>query len=109
QPKKPEAVFAANDMMALGAYEAARTSNILIPQNVAVTGFDDIFLSRLLNPRLTTVHVPITELGSKAVRHLLKMISGEVNPERSFREELSVGVVIGGSCGCVSTTSQLLV
>lgn len=109
QPQKPQAIFAANDMMALGAYEAARASHIQIPNDVAITGFDDIFLTRLLNPRLTTVHVPITELGSKAVRHLLKMISGEVNPTQSFREELSAGVVIGGSCGCASTASQLLI
>jgi LacI family transcriptional regulator len=107
--KKPDAIFAANDMMALGVYEAARNSNIKIPQDVAVTGFDDIFLTRLINPRLTTVHVPIAELGSKAVRHLLKMISGEVNSGQNFREELSVGMVIGGSCGCANAPSQLLI
>ncbi len=108
QSQKPEAIFAANDMMALGAYEAARSSHIQIPRDVAITGFDDIFLSRLLTPRLTTAHVPIFELGSKAVRYLLRMISGEVNPEYPYREELSAGVIIGGSCGCANPTTQLL-
>jgi transcriptional regulator, LacI family len=42
-----------------------------IPDDIAVTGFDDIYLSRLLSPRLTTVHAPIEELGSKAVKYLL--------------------------------------
>ncbi|MBK7866541.1 MAG: LacI family DNA-binding transcriptional regulator [Ignavibacteriales bacterium] len=97
---KPRAVFAANDMMALGIYEAAKVMKIKIPEDIAVTGFDDIYLSRLLSPRLTTVHAPIEELGSKAVRYLLKVISGEVNPLESYHEKLSTGLIIGGSCGC---------
>lgn len=100
QDLKPEAIFAANDMMAVGCYEAAKSSNIKIPDDVAVVGFDDIYLGRLLSPRLTTVHVPISELGSKAVRYLLQMIDGEVDPEQPYREELSTGLILGGSCGC---------
>jgi LacI family transcriptional regulator len=100
QPDKPEAIFAANDMMAVGAYEAARNSNIKIPDDIAIVGFDNITLSRFLNPQLTTVHVPIVELGTKAVRYLLKMIAGEVDPKAGYKEELSTGLVIGGSCGC---------
>ena len=100
QSKKPEAIFAANDMMAVGAYQAAKNSNIKIPQDVAIVGFDDIYLTQLLSPRLTTVHVPIVELGTKATRYLLKMISGEVDAKMPYREELSTGLVVGGSCGC---------
>jgi len=106
QQEKPEAIFAANDMMAVGAYEAAKTSNIKIPQDVAIVGFDDIFLSRLLSPRLTTVHVPIVELGSKATRYLLKMISGEVDAKTQFCEELLTGLVVGGSCGCANLAND---
>jgi DNA-binding LacI/PurR family transcriptional regulator len=105
QPHRPDAVFAANDMMAVGAYQAARDSNIKIPQDVAIAGFDDIYLSQLLSPRLTTVHVPIVELGIKATRYLFKMIAGEVDPKMSYREELSTGLVIGGSCGCINKIS----
>lgn len=108
QPVKPRAIFAANDMMALGAYEAAKSSNIRIPQDLAVAGFDDIFLSRLLTPRLTTVHVPIAELGSRALSYLLKMIAGEVDPKQPYREELSAGVVIGASCGCANASRQFI-
>ncbi len=100
QAEKPEAIFVANDMMALGAYEAAKASRINIPGDVAIAGFDNIFLSKLLFPRLTTVHAPINELGTKAVRYLLKMISGEEDPDKPFREHLSTGLVIGESCGC---------
>ncbi len=98
--EKPDAVFAANDMMAVGAYQAAKSLNLRIPQDVALVGFDDIFLSQLLTPRLTTVHVPIVELGSKAVRHLIRMINGEVDASVPYHEELATGLVIGGSCGC---------
>lgn len=106
QSKKPEAIFAANDMMAVGAYEAAKSSNTEIPKDVAVVGFDDIYLTRLLSPRLTTVHVPIIELGNKAVRYLLQMINCEVDPKQPYREEVSTGLVIGGSCGCTQFATQ---
>ncbi len=101
QKIKPDAVFAANDMMAVGIYEAARTAGMKIPQDIAVVGFDNIYMSRLLQPRLTTVHVPIQELGSRAIRYLFKMISGEIDPKMPHREVLTTGLVIGGSCGCL--------
>lgn len=100
QERKPQAIFAANDMMAVGCYEAAKSSHIKIPDDVAIVGFDDIFLGRLLSPRLTTVHVPISELGSKAIHYLLRMIEGEVDPDQPYREEISTALIIGGSCGC---------
>ncbi len=100
QERKPDAIFAANDMMAVGCFEAAKSSNTKIPEDVAIVGFDDIYLGRLLSPQLTTVHVPISELGSKAIHYLLRMIDGDVDPEQPYREELSTGLIIGGSCGC---------
>lgn len=109
QSEKPEAVFAANDMMALGVYQAALASQMRIPQDIALVGFDDIFLTRLLKPRLTTVHAPIAEIGTKAVRTLLNIISGELDQEKPYREYLSTGLVLGGSCGCKVVDSQLLI
>lgn len=109
QNERPEAIFAANDMMAIGAYEAAKSTNISIPHDLAIVGFDDIFPSRLLSPRLTTVHVPIVELGTKAMRYLLKMIAKEVDPRESHLEEVSTGIVIGGSCGCTNLTNQSII
>jgi DNA-binding LacI/PurR family transcriptional regulator len=106
--KKPEAIFVSNDMMAIGAYEAAKTLNIKIPQDIAIVGFDDIYLSKLLNPRLTTVHVPISELGAKAVNYLLRMISGEVNSKKAYKEVLPIELVIGGSCGCANSYQSLI-
>ncbi|MCL5029421.1 MAG: LacI family transcriptional regulator [Bacteroidetes bacterium] len=97
---KPDAIFMANDMMAVGAYQAAKELKIRIPEDIALVGFDDIYLSQFLHPRLTTVHVPIAELGSKAVIHLLGMIKDKKLKKKSFVEILSTCLVIGGSCGC---------
>ena len=100
QKEKPDAIFMANDMMAVGAYQAAKEMKIRIPENIALVGFDDIYLSQFLHPRLTTVHVPISELGSKAVFYLLKMINDNKKKNKSFIEVLSTSLVVGGSCGC---------
>jgi LacI family transcriptional regulator len=108
QNKKPDAIFISNDMMAIGAYEAAKALNIKIPQDIAIVGFDDIYLSKLLNPRLTTMHVPISDLGAKAVNYLLKMISDKVNPKQAYKEVLPTKLVIGGSCGCSNSYQSLI-
>jgi LacI family transcriptional regulator len=100
QSQRPEAIFAENDMMALGAYEAASRLGLRIPQDVAIVGFDDIRLSRYIRPTLTTVHVPIEELGRRAVRYLLQMIDGEADPHQPYRLELTTGLIIRESCGC---------
>lgn len=107
-PEKPDAIFISNDMMAVGAYEAAKEMKVKIPQEVALAGFDDIYLAKLLNPRLTTVHVPIAELGAKAVNYLLKMISKEVDPEKFHKEVLPTKLIIGGSCGCINYSNSLI-
>jgi DNA-binding LacI/PurR family transcriptional regulator len=104
QPNRPEAIFMANDMMALGAYEAARISNIRIPEDIAIVGFDDIFSGRIVTPRLTTIHSPINELGGQAMKYLLMMINREVDPGASFQKVLSPALVIGESCGCHAKT-----
>jgi len=52
------------------------------------------------------VHVPIVELSTKAIRYLLKMIKKKVDPNIPYREELSTGLVIGGSCGCANFSNQ---
>jgi len=102
QRDRPRAIFAANDMMSIGAYEAARRFQLRIPEDVAIVGFDDIYATRLLSPRLTTVHVPIDELGTKAIRYLFRMISAEADPHQAYYEEISTGLMLGGSCGCTT-------
>lgn len=105
QKVKPRAIFCSTDMMALGAIEAATEMNIKIPEQVALCGFDNlhfdnIFFGNMLTPKLTTVHVPVSEVGANAVRCLLDMISTTPAKRKVISEKVSTGLVIRSSCGC---------
>jgi LacI family transcriptional regulator len=72
----PTAVFAANDLMAMGAMNAIRAAGLRIPQDVAVVGFDDIPAAALVTPALTTVTQFQEQLGQRAAQMLLERIDG---------------------------------
>jgi LacI family transcriptional regulator len=76
-PDPPTAIFAASDQMALGAYEAARTRHVRIPDDLSVVGFDDLPTARWASPPLTTVRQPLAEMGTIAARTVLGLASGE--------------------------------
>ncbi|HEY7564311.1 MAG TPA: substrate-binding domain-containing protein, partial [Acidimicrobiia bacterium] len=71
-----DAVVAANDRMALGAMHVLRDRGLRIPEDVAVTGFDDIEEAAWLAPPLTSVHQPLDEMGRQAVRTLWSEVGG---------------------------------
>jgi LacI family transcriptional regulator, galactose operon repressor len=82
-PEPPTAVFAVTDMVAAGAYGAARRRGLRVPEDLAIVGYNDIPLAARLIPGLTTVHVPIHEFGSAAARLLMEQIdTGHVTPQR---------------------------
>jgi LacI family transcriptional regulator len=97
----PEAVVCANDQMAIGMLHELQQANIRIPQDVALTGFDDVYPSRLVDPPLTTVSQPVRELGIRAAQRLLARISEPGLPPRA--EVLATSAVIRVSCGCLPT------
>ncbi len=70
----PSAVFAANDLMAWGAVEAAKEKGIRIPNDIAIAGFDNIYFSEFIIPALTTIHQPKFEAGQIAMRKLMEKI-----------------------------------
>ncbi|MBU1855406.1 MAG: LacI family transcriptional regulator [Verrucomicrobia bacterium] len=91
--RPPSAVFAANDLMAVGALRAAEADGLKVPNDVAVVGFDDIFWAPLVKPALTTVCQPKREIGHKAAEMLLRDIArreserpGRFDPTRLFLE-----------------------
>ncbi|HMI58471.1 MAG TPA: LacI family DNA-binding transcriptional regulator [Gemmatimonadaceae bacterium] len=96
--KRPTAIFAANDSMAIGALSALRVSGIAVPEEMAVAGFDDIPLARYMDPPLSSVHVPICDLGAKAVTLLLHGITHK-NDHARRRERVSTKLVIRRSTG----------
>jgi LacI family transcriptional regulator len=71
---RPTAVFAANDSMAIGCLAALRARGLRVPDDVSLVGFDDIPIARYLTPPLTTVQVPIAELGRRAMSRLLSAV-----------------------------------
>lgn len=75
--ERPTAIFAANDSMAIGALSALRLAGVEVPGDMAVAGFDDIPIARYASPPLSSVHVPIQELGAAAVTRLLAAIGGD--------------------------------
>jgi LacI family transcriptional regulator len=94
----PDAVFAANDAMAVGAMSALRDAGRRVPDDLAVAGFDDIPLGRHLTPALTSVHVPIDTLGRRAVERLQAAVE-DGDGAAGRPEILPTTLVVRASCG----------
>lgn len=95
---RPTAIFAANDSMAIGVLSALREAGLRVPEDIAVGGFDDIPLARYMDPPLTSVRVPISELGARAVGTLLEAIARKTHHTRQ-RSRVSTELVIRRSTG----------
>lgn len=94
----PTAVFAANDSMAIGLLAAFQESGVRVPADVAVVGFDDIPIARFTTPALSTVRVPIAELGACATRRLLEHLT-TANGHAVRHEILATTLVVRDSSG----------
>jgi LacI family transcriptional regulator len=94
---KFDAIFAGDDDSAVGVYQALRQAGRKIPEEIAVTGFDDQGFASTLTPALTTVRVPIEQVGREAVHHLTRIIRGESVEARIV---LPTELVVRQSCGC---------
>lgn len=92
---RPRAVFVSSDIQALGAIQAIRECGLLIPEDIAVVGFDDIELAHFVG--LTTMRQPIKKIGQLAVQRLIERISGE--PETEFKPHFQTELVVRESCG----------
>jgi LacI family transcriptional regulator len=79
---RPTAVFAANDLIALGVIEATRELGLRCPADISVIGFDDLPFSSLIDPALASVYQPGYQLGATAARILLDRVSGEQGPAK---------------------------
>lgn len=74
---RPTAIAAASDLIAAGCLDAAKSLGLRVPADVAITGFDDNVLARFTDPPLTTVRMPLGDMGKVAVQILLALINGE--------------------------------
>jgi LacI family transcriptional regulator len=94
---RPDAVFAASDIMAVGAMRAVREAGFCIPDDIALVGFDDISLAERTDPPLTTVRQPIFQFGFNSVEILIDLIENGIKPAR--RVIMTTELVIRDSCG----------
>lgn len=103
---RPSAIVAANDLMALGAIEAARYLGLRIPEDLSVVGFDDLPVAAQQLPPLTTVHQPMRQLGGIAGEYLLERLRH--GPTFApLRRVLDVELALGGTTAPVETERKL--
>lgn len=92
-----EAVMAGDDEAAMGVLSALNRAGKRVPEDVAVVGFDDVYVSQYLNPPLTTVRAPTEQVGREAVGQLVRLIQGGGLAPIGL---LPVELVVRRSCGC---------
>ena len=92
----PTAIFASNDVMAMGAMDAAHNRGLRIPDDVSILGFDDIPQAQNVRPALTTVRQPLEKMGRVATQMLLDLLN---DPQKDVsRVELPTELVVRDSC-----------
>ena len=94
----PDAVFAANDMMALGCLFACHEAQVSVPRDLALAGVDDIPMARFVSPPLTTLRVRMAELGGRALERLAAAIEAPDSTAHST-EVVPAELVVRASCG----------
>ncbi len=94
--ERPTAVFAGNDVIAYGAIQAVRDANLNVPRDISIAGFDDDFLSRYLNPPLTTMSLPAASLGAEVSKLLIHGINGKTLAHKQII--ISPHLAVRGSC-----------
>ena len=94
--QRPTAIFAANDIMALGAIYAIQEAGLRVPDDVALVGYDDRDFAAWIRPNLTTIRMPSYEMGQAAARLLLEQIAGE---ELEDTTQIPGKLIVRQSCG----------
>jgi LacI family transcriptional regulator len=92
----PTAIFASNDVMAMGVMDAVRDRELRIPDDISIIGFDDIPQASLIRPALTTVSQPLEKMGRVAAQMLLDLLKD--SEKRADRIELPTQLIIRDSC-----------
>ena len=91
-PDPPTAIFAGNDLQALGVYQAAREARLHIPEDLSVVGFDDLPVAQWVGPPLTTIRQPLVDMAVAAAELVMALADGAV-PAQS-RIELATTLVV---------------
>jgi LacI family transcriptional regulator len=100
-PNPPTAIFASNDVMAMGVMDAVRNKGLRIPDDISVVGFDDIPQASSIRPALTTINQPLEKMGRVATQMLLELL--RLPETRADRIELPTQLIVRDSCSSPRT------
>lgn len=99
--ERPDAVFAANDIMAIGLLGALLAGGVRVPEDIALAGFDDIPVARYVSPALTTMRVPIAAMGGQALEALARALERDTTDTTTT--VMPVQLIVRASCGAAET------
>jgi len=99
----PTAIFASNDVMAMGVMDAVRNRGLRVPDDLSVIGFDDIPQASLIHPALTTISQPLEKMGRVATQILLELL--QLPDKQAERIELPTQLIVRDSCSSPRTNS----
>ncbi|WP_066188292.1 LacI family DNA-binding transcriptional regulator [Gracilibacillus timonensis] len=103
QGNMPDAYFVASDRMAVGALSALREAKLSVPNDVRIVSFDDVELAQFASCPLTSVHVPIEEMGITAVKLLMDRLKGRSIP---LKVTVPTHLVVRESCGARNVATK---
>ncbi len=95
-PEPPTAIFASNDVMAMGVMDAVRERGLRVPEDISIIGFDDIPQASLVRPTLSTINQPLEKMGRVAAQMLLDLLHDP--QKKAERIELPTQLVVRDSC-----------
>lgn len=94
--KKPSAIFACNDLMAIGALNACNNIGLNVPKDLSIIGFDNTLVSKITHPKLTTVDMSMNRVGERAALEIIKLI--EVETGEKVRAVIETRLLVRDSC-----------
>lgn len=101
--KRPQAIVCANDYMALSLCKELTLQGYSVPQDIAISGFDDVRDARANVPPLTTCYVSVSDMAKKAMETIDTLLNGKEAPACTF---VPTKIIIRNSCGCESSTMK---
>jgi len=100
----PRAIVAVSDNLAIGALSALKDNGLCVPEDVAIIGFNDILPASFVDPPLTTIGLPLYDMGKQTMLSLKEILTGDV--DSWIRKNFSGQLVIRNSCGCEKKMSE---
>ncbi len=103
--ERPEAIVCANDYMAISLYKELDERGISVPEDIRLSGYDNIIDGQLLSPRLSSADVPAENMGKRAVELMGELLEGKEVPDKTY---VKACPIMSGTCGCIKSLDKEL-